>query len=162
LDVAAERVAYWRSNGDSLDAVYYIYVLHSVQAIDGSMLYGGRALQALEECKDRAGFRRDRTRSFEWLGTGQGLQQLVHQDMLGEWDRNKNFWTNTSQLRRLEGVVSNIKGPQAGWIELAGGLKAFFVPGSENLAFGRGENVRVSFFLGFSYEGLRAWSVMPV
>jgi tetratricopeptide (TPR) repeat protein len=160
VEVAAERVAYWRSNGDSLDAIYYIFVLHSVQAIAGSTLSGDRAMRALEECKNRARSRRDRTRSFEWLGTGQGLRQLVHQDMLGEWDREKDFWTNTSQLRRLEGVVSRIRGPQAGEIALAGGLKAFFVPGAAGLAFGRAQNLRVKFFLGFSYEGLRAWSVL--
>jgi len=159
VKLAAERVAYWRSNGDSLDAVYYIYVLHSLQAIAGSTLAGDRALRALEECRNRARFRRDSTRSFEWLGVGQGLKQLVHQDMLGEWDREADFWAKTGQLRRSEGVVSSISGPQAGEIELAGGLKAFFVPGVAGLVFGRGQNVRVTFFLGFSDEGLRAWSV---
>jgi tetratricopeptide (TPR) repeat protein len=159
IDLAAERVAYWRTNGDSRDAIYYIYVLHSLQAIAGSTLATDKANRALEECKNRARFRRDRTRSFEWLGTGQGLKQLIHQDMLGDWDRDKDFWSKTSSLRRLEGVVSDIKGQQAGEIELAGGLKAFFVPGAAGLAFGRAQNVRVSFYLGFSYEGLRAWSV---
>jgi tetratricopeptide (TPR) repeat protein len=162
IDVAAERVAYWRSNGDSLDAIYYIYVLHAIQAIGGSTLAGDRAMRSLEESKNRARFRRDRTRSFEWLGVGQGLKQLVHQDMLGEWDRENDFWTNTSPLRRLEGVVSSISGQQAGEIEVSGGLKAFFVPGIAGLASGRDENVHVKLFLGFSYEGLRAWSVEAV
>jgi hypothetical protein len=155
-------VAYWRSNGDSLDAIYYIYVLHAIQAIGGSTLAGDRAMRSLEESKNRARFRRDRTRSFEWLGVGQGLKQLVHQDMLGEWDRENDFWTNTSPLRRLEGVVSSISGQQAGEIEVTGGLKAFFVPGIAGLASGRDENVHVKLFLGFSYEGLRAWSVEAV
>jgi hypothetical protein len=48
VEVAAERVAYWRSNGDSLDAIYYIYVLHSLQAISGSTLAGDRAMRAQE------------------------------------------------------------------------------------------------------------------
>jgi hypothetical protein len=96
------------------------------------------------------------------LGLGQGLKQLVHQDMLGEWDRENDFWAKTSQLHRLEGVVSNINGPQAGEIELAGGQMAFFVPGVAGLVFGRAPNTRVRFFLGFSYEGLRAWSVETV
>jgi hypothetical protein len=156
------RFAYWRSNGDSLDAVYYVYVLRSLQAIAGSTLAADRAMRALEECRNRARFRRDRTRSFEWLATGQGLKQLIHQDLLGEWDREKDFWTNTSQLRRMEGIVSNISGPQAGEIEVDGGMKAFFVPGAAGLQYGRSQNVRVKFYLGFSYEGLRAWSVEAV
>jgi hypothetical protein len=55
--------------------------------------------------------------------------------------------------------VSHISGPQAGEIEVAGGMKAFFVPGVAGLQYGRAQNVQVKFFLGFSYEGLRAWSV---
>jgi hypothetical protein len=159
VEVAAERVAYWRSNGDSLDSVYYVYVLHSLQAISGSTLSADRAMRALEECRSRARFRRDRTRSFEWLSKGQGLKQLVHQDLLGEWDREKDFWGNIAQLRRLDGVVSNVSGQQAGEIEVASGLKAFFVPGTAKVPVGRALNIRVTFFLGFSYEGLRAWSV---
>lgn len=159
VEVAAERVAYWRANGDSTEATYYSYVLQALQAVAGSTLAGDRATRHLEECRNRVRFRRDRTRSFEWLGTGQGLKQLVHQDLLGEWNRELDFWGNTSQLRRLEGVVSSISGPHAGEIEVPGGLKAFFVPGVPGLAYGRAQNTRVTFFLGFSYEGLRAWSV---
>ena len=162
VEVAAERVVYWRANGDTIDSVYYLYVLHAVKAIEGSSLAGDRALRYLEECRNRVRFRRDRTRSFEWLGTGRGLKQLVHQDLLGEWNREFDFWQNTNQLRRLEGVVSSISGPHAGEIEVSGGMKAFFVPGLSDIVHGRGQNVRVSFFLGFSYEGLRAWSVTLV
>ena len=97
-------------------------------------------------------------KNFTAFGLGLGMKQLIHQDMLGEWDREKDFWSKTSQLRQLEGVVANVKGPQAGDIELAGGLKAFFVPG-QDFSYGHAENVRVKFYLGFSYEGLRAWSV---
>jgi tetratricopeptide (TPR) repeat protein len=161
LETAAERISYWRMNGDSLDAIYYTYILHSVQAIAGSTLAGDKAMRALEECRNRARNRRDRTRSFEWLGNGHGLKQLVHQDALGDWDREKDFWSNTGSLRQLEGIVSDYKGPQAGEIELSGGQEAFFVPGAADLD-ARSLNTRVRFFLGFSYEGLRAWSVEPL
>lgn len=162
IEVAAERVAYWRANGDSTESTYYSYVLQALQSVGGSALAGDRATRHLEECRNRVRFRRERTRSFEWLGTGQGLKQLVHQDLLGEWNRELDFWGNTSQLRRLEGVVSSISGPHAGEIEVPGGLKAFFVPGVAGLVSGRAQNARVTFFLGFSYEGLRAWSVEAV
>jgi hypothetical protein len=70
LESVIERVAYWKSNGDSLDAVYYLYVLHALALINGSVLSEDHAIAALEECQSRARFRRDRPRSFEWLGSG--------------------------------------------------------------------------------------------
>ena len=48
--------------------------------------------------------------------------------------------------------------PQAGFIELAGGLEAFFVPAKSRLHLGS-ENTPVTVFLGFSYDGPRAWDV---
>ena len=38
-------------------------------------------------------------------------------------------------------------------------MKAFFVPARGNFRQGRSENQLVSFYLGFSFEGLRAWEV---
>ncbi len=58
--------------------------------------------------------------------------------------------------------MSSISGPQAGEIELAGRLKAFFVPGLARMSRSRSENVRVAFFLGFSFDVPRAWSVETV
>jgi hypothetical protein len=159
LDAAIERVAYWKSLGNSLDAIYYLATLYSLQALQGSLLAGEKAMRALEECRQKARFRRDRTRSFEWLSDGMGLQQLVHQERLGEWHRDSNFWTNSDPLKRVNGVIAAIAGPQAGEIEVSGGIRAFFVPGPHDFAKGRSENRKVTFFMGFSYDGPRAWSV---
>ena len=83
----------------------------------------------------------------------------MHQDILGQWNRDEQFWSNPSPLGRLEGVVSHIRGPEAGEIETLSGLKAFYVPGMANHYKGEAENRRVNFYLGFSYAGLRAWKV---
>ncbi len=159
LALAADRVATWRMRGDSLDAIYYLYVLKMLEALDGSAIAANDAQKNMEICKAKAGFRRDRTRSFEWLGCGEGLRRLVHQDQLGGWDDATGFWVNTKPLVRIEGVVSRINAPQSGEIQLRWGVKAFFAPAVADMALGRDENRRVSFYLGFSYEGLRAWSV---
>jgi hypothetical protein len=145
-----------------LDAVYYLYVLKVLEALDGSAIAATEAQRNIDVCRSRAGFRRDRSRSFEWLGGGSGLRRLVHQDQLGSWDEISGFWKNTKPLFRMEGVVTRIHAPQSGEIELRWGLKAFFAPAVSGMAFGRDENRRVSFFLGFSYEGLRAWSVSAI
>ncbi len=162
LSLAADRVATWRMRGDSLDAIYYLYVLKMLDALDGSAIAANDALRNIEMCRAKAGFRRDRSRSFEWLGDGKGLRRLVHQDQLGGWDESIRFWSNTEPLLRIQGVVSRINAPQSGEIELRRNTKVFFVPAAAGMALGRDENRQVSFYLGFSYEGLRAWSVQPV
>jgi hypothetical protein len=83
----------------------------------------------------------------------------VHQERLGAWDRNTDFWTDASSLERIAGVISRIHGPEAGELEIGGGLTAFFVPGRSGHFKGRSENQPVSCLIGFSYDGLRAWAV---
>lgn len=160
IDSVIEKVAYWKANTGSLDASYYLYVLHTIRALDGSSQAAADAERALDECQSIARFRRDRTRSFEWIGHGVGVQSLIHQSRLGEW--KDEFWDSTDSLIRLEGRISSIDGPHKGFIELAGGVKAFFVPGRLGFHSGRDENASVSCFLGFSYDGPRAWDAKRI
>ena len=159
LDTTLERVAYWRTSTASLDSVYYSYALYSIEVLRGSSLNYEKAVKASEETKARSRFRRDTKISFEWLGKGSGLDALVHQSELGEWNENDGFWQNSRLLARVDGVVISLSGPHAGEIELLGGLRAFFVPGTTDLVKGRDLNTRVYCYVGFSYEGLRAWAV---
>lgn len=155
LDSVIEKVAYWKANTGSLDAYYYLYVLHTIRALAGSLQAAADAERALDECQAIARFRRDRNRSFEWVGSGTGVQALVHQSKLGEW--KEDFWESTGSLARLEGRIASIDGPHKGFVELSGGVKAFFVPGRAGFNSGRDENALVSCFLGFSYDGPKAW-----
>ena len=154
-----EQVQYWRAEQGSVDAAYYAYVLNALMAMDGSNLALNRYEQHLEECRDLTRFRRNRDRSYEWLGEGPGIARLVHQSRLGDWDRDQDFWNNTGPLTLVSGRVARINGPQAGFIELAGGLEAFFVPAKSGFSPGS-ENTPVLAFLGFSYDGPRAWDIL--
>jgi len=157
-----ERVGYWRTNANSLEATFYSYVLYALQTIEGSALAIDLANRFIEECKTRTRFNRNRTKSLEWLGKGTGVTRLVHHTQLGNWDRAKNFWDKTALLVRLTGRIAKIDAAQAGQIEVQGGLKAFFVPAlgkDRKYLKGQHENYAVSFYLGFSYDGLRAWEV---
>jgi hypothetical protein len=124
------------------DAAYYLYVLHSLRALDGSAQAVADTERALDECRVLGRFRRDRTRSFEWIGPGEGIQRLVHQSRLGEW--KENFWGATEALARLSGRIASIDGPQKGSVELPCGIDAFFVPGRAGFHFGRDENAPVT------------------
>ncbi|EAT59654.1 ATP-binding protein [Chlorobium ferrooxidans] len=160
LDSIIEKVSYWKVNTGALDAAYYLYVLHTLRALKGSNQGAADAERALEECRMLARFRRDRTRSFEWVGRGDGVATLIHQSQLGEWDGD--FWELTNSLDRINGRIASIDGPQKGLIELDGGVFAFFVPARAGVLFGKDENVPITCFLGFSYDGPRAWGVQRI
>lgn len=176
IEEAIERVSYWKSQTSSLEATYYLYVLYSLQAIEGSAIARDRAIPLREESANYAVSIRHRTKSYEWLGKGVGLQALVNHSLLGDWDTEKDFWKNTDRLRRVDGVIKKVRTPRQGTIELQGGLDAFFVPGKKNpdekhtntktkndSAFTNVDtNRKITCYLGFSYDGLRAWDVKLV
>ena len=103
-----------------------------------------------------ARYRRGRTKSYEWFGRGSGAKRLVHHSQLGDWNQTTEFWENISPLERVSGIITRIDGSQAGTIELPSGIRAFFVPARGNFST-RHINRKVSFYLGFSFDGPRAW-----
>jgi len=157
IDSVIEKVSYWKTNTGALDAAYYLYVLHTLRALKGSTQGAADAARALEECRALARYRRDRTRSFEWIGPGDGVAALVHQSRLGEW--KDDFWESTDALIRLDGRIVSIGGPQKGYVGIERGISAFFVPVKGGFHLGRDENTPVTCYLGFSYDGPRAWDV---
>src|SRR5690606_13967875 len=96
--------------------------------LEGHLPEKEKAQRYIEECQQMSAYRKNRTKSFEWYTEGIGIKSLVHQSMLGEWQQQVDFWENRELLKYKEGIISIIKGPEAGYIEIAG-LKAFFVPG---------------------------------
>ena len=84
----------WRAEPGSVDAAYYAYVRNALTAMDGSRLALQGYEQYWEECRELTRFRRNRDRSYEWLGEGPGISRLVHQSRLGDWDRELGFWKN--------------------------------------------------------------------
>lgn len=157
-DRVFEVMAYWRENERSIESLYSSYVSYATDVLDGI----GTALPSMQkflgECSARARGSAHRTWSFDWVGQGQGIAMLVHQSELGGWDRAQEFWRDSSKLKRVSGRVSNIRGPQAGIVDVMG-IEAFFVPSRSSVEQGRDENARVSGFLGFSQDGPRLWEV---
>jgi hypothetical protein len=160
LDSIIERVGYWKMNTNSLDAAFYLYVLHTLAALEGSVLARSDAERAIGDCQALASRRRNRSPSFEWLGKGKGISRLVHHSQLGEWV--DGFWQRKDVLDRIEGRIASIEAPQKGKIELYNGQKVFFVPAVGDFHAGRDENRRIDCFIGFSYDGPRAWEVRAV
>jgi len=161
LEDIINEMAGWSIRTAELDAFYYLYVLYTLAALEGFSLAADKAERALERCRQASQYRRDKTKSHEWLAIGDGVKGLVNVSELGTWDPQENFWNDTQKLRRINGIIRKINGPASGTIEVSG-IKIFFVPSVSGHSCGRSENQPVTFYLGFSYDGPRAWSVKDV
>lgn len=166
LEQMSEQLAYRRLRRPTVDTLYYLYILKFLQADAGMLEMVNEAREVIVECSRLAESLPQRTKSFEWFGNGNRLDALVHESALGDWDQTVQFWKNSALLKRVKGRISRIQSPASGEIELPTGLRAFFVPSrgmvEGGYLGGRDINREVEFYLGFSYDGLRAWSVTDV
>ncbi|MDE3206050.1 MAG: hypothetical protein KGQ66_17730, partial [Acidobacteriota bacterium] len=72
-----------------------------------------------------------------------------------------DFYKTDGLLQRMTGVIARIDSARSGRIRIGDGrILAFFVPGTRFLR-SRDVNALVHFYLGFSYDGLRAWNTSP-
>ncbi|GAC67715.1 hypothetical protein GS4_09_00290 [Gordonia soli NBRC 108243] len=156
--IVLERLSFAAEFG-SLDAHYYLYVLNFMRWLRGDVQNQDRARQFLERCQPLAR-NKNRSWSFEWVGESEPAPTVVHFTELGSQPPGaNNFFTRAYLLRRLEGVIERIDGPQAGRIRvIPGTLTAHFRPRLKFLQT-RDINATVDFFLGFTYDGLRAYEV---
>ncbi|MER8187000.1 hypothetical protein [Kitasatospora sp. NPDC094015] len=162
---ALERFARLRHDRPtSLESNYYLYVLRFMRWLRGDEQTHREAERYLADSRRLAKESR-RQYSYEWVGKGEGgdgkpsVPRLVHFTELGERQEEPKLWQHSEKLMRVRGHIKEIDGPQSGWITVADGhLEAFFVPKDKFLR-NRDINEAVDFYLGFSYEGLRAWSV---
>jgi hypothetical protein len=162
LDRAVEVASYWVESDRSRDALFYDYVLHALLSLGGRLTAVQDYRRKLEAMRSSARLFPQRRAIYEWLGAGDGLNQLVHSTALRDWERNSDDKQDPESLRRITGRVVSIDGPTSGTIIFANGIDAFFAPSVSKLVANRDENVLVTALLGFSYDGVRAWSVKRV
>jgi hypothetical protein len=153
---ALERLN-WFADRQSLEANYYLYILHYLIWDRGDARNTDRVKYYLEECR-RLGRVQRRQWSFEWLGIEDRPHPLVHFTELGKQRHGPTgFWSRPHQLRRVAGIIQEIQSPQSGRVKIINGeLIAFFAP-RNMFRQTRDINAAIEFYLGFSYEGLRAW-----
>ncbi|MEH0818553.1 P-loop NTPase [Micromonospora sp. CPCC 205714] len=151
-----ERVSSIAEVTDSLEASYYLYVLHFMRWRRGEEFNQDRIRAHMDTTDKRARYA-NRQWSYEWVGRSPDWCPLAHFSELGEWANG--FWNHPQPLDRVAGVIQEIEGPERGWVRIGDGrLRALFRP-RDKFRRGRDEYAYVDFFLGFSYEGLRAWEV---
>ena len=161
LNEALDKLSTWAHNSDAIDANYYLYILHFINLKEGVPNSYNEVKKHLEICRKKAPDL-GRRKSFEWWSADNLSRYcpLVHHSELGRWNKTKDFFHQNEKLGFFEGVIDEIKSPQSGTINVLG-LPAFFAP-KMDFRVGADTNRKVKFYLGFSYEGLRAWSVTPL
>jgi len=157
---AIERMTNLAYQADSIDAYYYLYILHFINGRQGVQNSLNESKKYLEMCRRKAPVLLSK-KSFEWWASNDlGWScPLVHEREIGEWDKQKDFFERTEKLGYVEGVIDEIKFNQQGTI-IVNGMAAFFVPRGKFPVGTRNRKVR--FYLGFRYEGLHAWNVEPI
>ena len=160
VDEIIEKLSYWWANSGALEPAFYLGIMYVLQTIDGSTLSAQKAKYFIEQSSRLVRELPNRHFSVEWLGSGNGLDRIVHHHLLRTWE---DEFEDGSKLALVKGRVAAIRRPEQGLVELESGLKAFFVPGrgyrGDTFLAGRDENTPVRFYLAFTCDGLRAWSV---
>ena len=163
VDRVAEQLAYKRLRNPSGDTTYYLYIMKFLQLETGDLSAKDQVSRLIDDCVRETRTLSRTSSSFEWLGSEAGLAGIVHVSTLGLWDEEEKFWSNIGALKRLRGHIASIRNQGNGEIELPSGLRAFFTPsrGAVQGGYLAGQDIgrEVEFYLAFTYDGLRAWSV---
>jgi hypothetical protein len=156
LITALERVGAWAARSDELAAHFYCYLIHFMLRRVGLESDHDRMMFHMRRTRDLAAGRALRQYAYEWLAAEPAWFPFANHREMGAWDPAANFFGSPESLARPTGVIETIESPQAGRIRMQDGSTAFFTPGPQ---FRKSQHVGalVSFYLGFSYEGLRAW-----
>lgn len=110
IESVIERVTYWKAKSGTLESTYYLYILWALQALQDFTLAREEVIRCLEECRQLARYRRNRTISFEWLSNDSGVKMLINHMELGKWSPDKDFWETTDYLKRERGYIRRIIG----------------------------------------------------
>ena len=126
VDEIIEKLSYWWANSGALEPAFYLGIMYVLQTIDGSTLSAQKAKYFIEQSSRLVRELPNRHFSVEWLGSGNGLDRIVHHHLLRTWE---DEFEDGSKLALVKGRVAAIRRPEQGLVELESGLKAFFVPG---------------------------------
>jgi Ternary complex associated domain 9 len=154
---AADLVAGWADASGSREALFYDYVLSFVQLENGATALQESVRAKIQRCREASASYQFRAFRFEWLGIGTELDALVSHHIArpvkGLLDEH------ALGLRPVLGTVLRVTSAQAATMRLDCGIEAHFVPSQFGFARGRDEEVRIRASIGFSYDGLKCWSV---
>lgn len=143
-DEILSNLSKWRALNPTLNITFYNYVFTVLKALDGSTEAAGTAISLFNEMRRLGGYTSTNIR--EWYSRGPH-----HISKYSEVSQEEF----SDMLIPVEGQVMTYDHEGSASIFLDCGLKVFFKPVTSKLDR-RCLNRKVQFYLGFSYEGLRA------
>jgi hypothetical protein len=155
------RLTAWAKKYESAEAHYYLYIInYLLWRKTKSPIGEEQILFHIKRCKELTTYRTDF--SYEWLALSPPWCPLQGHHGLGKMRPRgvESLFEDTSGLDRATGFLPASFARQGGHLKISPRLTAFFVP-SEELRTYKDKQAEVNFFLGFSYEGFRAWDPRP-
>jgi hypothetical protein len=149
---ASELVENWVARSESVEARFYDYVLGFLMLDMGMDALRPVVRAKLQRCVDASQSREFRTFRYEWLGDGKGLNALVPHSEVRD--------NPSTPLKYLRAQVIRIASPQHGTLRFTNGIEAHFVPANAHFLRGRDEDRWVRATVGFSYDGVKAGTVV--
>jgi hypothetical protein len=151
LDEAINNLSVWKATTGSVEAYYYYFILTCIKAVEGISRAEADIPFLQSELKAKSAQRFDNRHIYEWLGEGKGLERLRRSTDYQKTDKP------SINLERLIGRVEAYKNPGSAIIR-SHNMEVFFNPSRAKRRMDS-EDVgkRVTFCLGFSYDGLRAY-----
>jgi len=154
---AISKLENWaaRDNDNAVEAHFYLYILRFLRWLEGLTADSSGAMSDMARCEACAG---DYGRTFlrEWLSAERRTLPLLESREIGWIGGSELAQPQAARLRKVEGRIRQIIGPQAGFLAV-GPFPVFFLPGTGYVK-GRDEETRVRVNIGFSYEGVRAFN----
>lgn len=151
LDEAIDKLSTWKYSSGCIEAYYYYFICICIKAIEGSSRAAANIPILQSELKNRASKRIDNRRVYEWVGAGEGLRRLKRYAL------TRITPEEVRSLAVLTGYVKTYKSENSAII-FSNNMDVFFNPKRAKRIFSKdNEGHRVTFSVGFSYDGLRAY-----
>ena len=142
LEAVISKMNQWRALNPTKEVIFYSFVFNALKAIQNDSTAAGLAKALLDQCHRYSVS--DSIRIKEWyVSTRLGIKKY------------KELSADRTELVRVQGIVTNYKHPGDARILLDCGLEVFFKPSIKGITEAQ-LNSKVSCFIGFSYDGIRA------
>lgn len=145
LDDAIGKLSKWKANSTSVDAIFYFYVLKVFRSLQGYSDSTVDAYNLIKECKAKG---KSNITILEWCGKGIDLSKFVSRNSITPENKEE-------KLELVQGYFTEYTHDGSGKITIEDKLEVFFSPTQAKLT-SNDLNKPVEFYLGFSYDGLRA------
>lgn len=143
LESVLSKLNQWKGLTPTRDVLFYCFVLNTIKAINNDSTAAGIAKNLLEQCRLKVGY--DYITIKEWyVKSNLGIK------------RTYELSSDSEERVRVYGRIDTYKHPGDARILLDCGLEAFFKPSVKGITEAHLHH-RASCFIGFSYDGIRAY-----